>query len=684
MHQAPTARREPSGSGPTLQQMRAAREAAVAAGLRPASPPVDFKAEAPVVPPPRRAEAAAASPSLRYTAVDGLRGVAIISVLLYHTNWFQDGLFGVDAFFVLSGFLVTLILIRELERRGRIALGRFYRRRAKRLLPGLLFTLAAVLVLAALFSPLRDAQTLKPQALSALLQYANWSQIANGSAYWEHFAGITPFAAMWSLSITEQFYVVWPLLLGLLFVLFRRSLGATAVAVFVLFGASAAVAPLLWNGSNSDRLYLGTETRAVAFAAGAAAAFAVHLLNRRSAGSAQGRGRSRKAGKAGSGSLATTALLNLLGAGALGAVVWLSLKVPNYHSPFLYKGGLAVVAALVAVLAASLCHPRGPLVKLLSLPPLVLTGRMSYSLYLLHLPVYWMMQQHLDDVSPAMLFGVGGSITWGLALFLHFGTEALRRRDWRPSRAVPLMTAAALAIGAASWYLPSFVAQQMRPAGRPLVVSLGDSFSGDLATGLYLNGARYAVVDGSVSGCGIFDPDKVRGTSQVEFDTTPDCRQRSALWNKDLRTGNPKAVLLHLGWDAAQQSLNGAWLSPCDAAYQSRYRTQLTDAVNQIRQQAPGAKVLLMNERLENGAINRKWGTCFDQQIGDFIKASNGTVRLVDLNEFLCPQGACRWEDDKGAAIYPPGDGVHLTPAGRRLVTPWLENQISAALAASS
>lgn len=188
MHQAPTARREPSGSGPTLQQMRAAREAAVAAGLRPASPPVDFKAEAPVVPPPRRAEAAAASPSLRYTAVDGLRGVAIISVLLYHTNWFQDGLFGVDAFFVLSGFLVTLILIRELERRGRIALGRFYRRRAKRLLPGLLFTLAAVLVLAALFSPLRDAQTLKPQALSALLQYANWSQIANGSAYWEHFA----------------------------------------------------------------------------------------------------------------------------------------------------------------------------------------------------------------------------------------------------------------------------------------------------------------------------------------------------------------------------------------------------------------------------------------------------------------------------------------------------------------
>ncbi|MBB4923637.1 acyltransferase family protein [Kitasatospora kifunensis] len=679
--------------------MREAREASVAAGRLPPRPDVSFKVADPVpVPAPRTAERSGRTPSFRYAAVDGLRGIAIISVLLYHTNWFENGLFGVDAFFVLSGFLVTLILIRELDRSGRIALGRFYRRRAKRLLPGLLLTLVAVLALAATFSSLRDAQALKPQALATLLQYANWAQIANGSAYWEHFASITPLAAMWSLSITEQFYLVWPLLLGLLFVLLRRSMRATAVAAFVLFGAAAAVAPLLWNGSNSDRLYLGTESRAVGFAAGAVAAFVVHLLVKRSADKARSSGRTAEAdgaqGRSGrrrraaepaapaSGGLGTTVLLNLLGTGALASVVWLSLKVTTYHSAWLYQGGLAVVATLVAVLAATLCHPRGPLVRILSFGPLVQTGRISYSLYLLHLPVYWMMQQHIDDVSPALLFGVGGSITWVLAFFLHHGTEALRRRDWRVSRAVPLLTATALAVGAASWYLPSFIEYRMRPAGKPLVVSLGDSFAGDLATGLYQQGGRFAVVDGSVSGCGVFDPEKVRGTSQVEFDTTADCQQRSAYWTKQLHVAKPQAVLIHLGWDAAEQYLDGGWLSPCDAAYQSRYRTQLTSAIDQVKQQAPGARILLMNERLENGAINRKWGTCYDQQIDGFVKAAAGSVQLVDLNDFLCPQGACRWEDDKGNSIYPTGDGVHLTPAGMRLVTPWLQDQISAALAA--
>ncbi|MEU9617399.1 acyltransferase, partial [Streptomyces sp. NPDC048209] len=156
------------GSGPTLQDMREAR------GIK--APTTSRYAIPAPVPEPR----GPLPPSVRFTAVDGLRGVAIASVLLYHTDWFQNGLFGVDVFFVLSGFLVSLVLIRELDRTDGIRLGVFYRRRAKRLLPGLLATVILVVGLSALVSPLRDVKDLRPQALAALAQIANWAQLSRG------------------------------------------------------------------------------------------------------------------------------------------------------------------------------------------------------------------------------------------------------------------------------------------------------------------------------------------------------------------------------------------------------------------------------------------------------------------------------------------------------------------------
>ncbi|MGW2546045.1 acyltransferase family protein [Kitasatospora sp. NPDC001574] len=211
MHDGPSLGAPSAASGPTLQDMREARGIPAPRGSRYAVP-------APPPEPPRPLP-----PSVRFASVDGLRGLAIASVLLYHTNWFQNGLFGVDAFFVLSGFLVTLVLIRELDRTDRIALGVFYRRRAKRLLPGLLATVFLVVALSALVSPLKDVKELRPQALAALAQVANWAQLERGDAYWQHYAGIDPLAAMWSLSITEQFYVVWPLLLLLIHAVCRRA-----------------------------------------------------------------------------------------------------------------------------------------------------------------------------------------------------------------------------------------------------------------------------------------------------------------------------------------------------------------------------------------------------------------------------------------------------------------------------
>ncbi|MED7954461.1 acyltransferase family protein [Streptomyces sp. BE303] len=671
MHDGPSLGAPSAASGPTLQDMREARGIPAPRGSRYAVP-------APPPEPPRPLP-----PSVRFASVDGLRGLAIASVLLYHTNWFQNGLFGVDAFFVLSGFLVTLVLIRELDRTDRIALGVFYRRRAKRLLPGLLATVFLVVALSALVSPLKDVKELRPQALAALAQVANWAQLERGDAYWQHYAGIDPLAAMWSLSITEQFYVVWPLLLLLIHAVCRRSLTATGIATGVLFVLSAAVAPLMWNGSNADRLYLGTETRAVGFAAGAAAAFVVYLRLRRKAADGAGAGpRTQRRFRAASGP-AGTALLTLLGTATLGGLVAASLTVHDYKQPWLYQGGLAAVAALSAVLVASLCHDRGPLVRLLSLPPLRLTGTISYSLYLLHLPVYWMLQRFVDDISPPMLLAIGAPLSWVLAWLLHTATERVRVMRWRPFPTVPILAATTAVATVGAWYLPAWVSYDMRSgsAGRPLVLALGDSFSQDLATGLYRHGDRFRVVDGGISGCGVFGAERVRGTSKEEFDTTDECRDRTGRWERDLGRTGAQAVVLHLGWDAAEQYLDGTWLNPCDEYYRTRYGTQLAEAVGLIRQRAGDAKVLLMNERVENGAINKTWGTCYNQQVAEFVRGSAGTVQLLDLNAFYCPDGTCLWKDRDGHLVSPATDGVHLTPAGMRVVTPWLEQQISDALA---
>ncbi|MGW6915133.1 acyltransferase family protein [Kitasatospora sp. NPDC054939] len=614
--------------------------------------------------------------------MDGLRGVAIASVLLYHSNIYRNGLFGVDAFFVLSGFLVTLVLIRELDRRDRIALGVFYRRRAKRLLPGLLATVLLVVGLSALFSPLKDAEGLRPKALAALAQVANWAQLGRGGSYWEHYAGIDPFAAMWSLSITEQFYLVWPVLLIIVYGLCRRSLTAAGAVTGGLFLVSAAVAPLLWNGENTDRLYLGTETRAVGFAAGATAAFVVYLRQRRThlagtAGRAAGEGRSRAAGKGG------TLGRTLLGTAALAGLVAASVAIDDYHEPLLYQGGLAAVAVLAALLTASLCHERGLLVRLLSFKPFVLTGAISYSLYLLHLPVYWTVQRFVDDVSPELLLAIGAPVSWVLAWLLHLATERVRVLRWRPLPTIPLLAAATLAATAGAWFLPSWIDRDMRsgPDQKPLVVALGDSFSRDLATGLYRFGDRYRVVDAGIGGCGVFGSDLVRGTSRIEFETSPDCRDRVDFWRQKLETDGVQAVVVHLGWDAAEQHLDGTWLDACNDDYRTQYATRLGETVELVQRHAPGARILLMNERVENGAINRTWGTCYNKQIANFVKSAGGAVELLDLNSFYCPKDSCRWKDEEGHLLTPAWDGVHLTPAGMRVVTPWLESRIGEVLA---
>ena len=152
-------------------------------------------------------------------ALDGLRALAVIAVIVYHANhsWLGGGFLGVEVFFVISGYLITLLLTAERERTGTISLSQFWVRRARRLLPALVALLILVVTWTALFERQRLG-LLRGDVISGLLYGANWFQIWTGSSYTSEFA-FAPLRHLWSLAVEEQFYIIWPLVV---FVLVRR------------------------------------------------------------------------------------------------------------------------------------------------------------------------------------------------------------------------------------------------------------------------------------------------------------------------------------------------------------------------------------------------------------------------------------------------------------------------------
>ena len=143
-------------------------------------------------------------------ALDGLRGLAVIGVIIFHAGRLEGGYLGVDLFFVLSGYLITTLLVDEHHRRDRIDLGRFWARRARRLLPALLLVLFAAAIGTIVMGELARA-ALRPDAFAALFYVANWNAIVADHGYWVQFTEPSPLSHMWSLAIEEQFYLVWPL-----------------------------------------------------------------------------------------------------------------------------------------------------------------------------------------------------------------------------------------------------------------------------------------------------------------------------------------------------------------------------------------------------------------------------------------------------------------------------------------
>src|SRR6516162_1784338 len=318
-------------------------------------------------------------------ALNGLRGVAVAGVVAYHLqlSWASGGYLGVDLFFVLSGFLITTLLLEEWVGTSRVDLVAFWGRRARRLLPALFLVVAALalyLVVNAHFggagaNGLIDLSGLRGEALGTLLYVNNWHLIYAHQSYFAQFSAPSPLQHTWSLAIEEQFYPVWPLLVLLLLRVGRRAWRGAGMVLTVALGlGSGLLMALLFHpgaGVDPTRVYFGTDTRLFDLMAGAALAF----------GAAARRQPHRQVRRG----------LHVAGpvAAAVLAVFWVRAGTPSgLPTNFMFEGGFLICAALAAVVVADarLVEP-GRFGRALAWKPLHFIGTISYGVYLWHWPV---------------------------------------------------------------------------------------------------------------------------------------------------------------------------------------------------------------------------------------------------------------------------------------------------------
>ena len=309
--------------------------------------------------------------------LDGLRALAVLAVIFYHLNlpWALGGFYGVTLFFVLSGYLITDILLAEWRRRGRIALGNFWIRRARRLLPAVFTLLICVTAYVAVFR--RDLLAdLARDLLPAALYSSNWWFIFHHVSYFQSF-NPQLLNHFWSLAVEEQFYIFWPPLLILLLFLFKK--GRVAVVIALMLASALAMALLFHPGQDPSRVYYGTDTRAFSLLMGAAMAFiapSAKIVRLRL-------------------SAFKRVLLELSGLAALAGCLCIMI-FSNQYSTFTYCGGMLLFSFFCAILILCAAHPDTLVSKVFSLPPLTFVGKISYGLYLWQYPIILLTNPAVD------------------------------------------------------------------------------------------------------------------------------------------------------------------------------------------------------------------------------------------------------------------------------------------------
>ncbi len=310
-------------------------------------------------------------------SLDGMRALAVLAVIAYHMkmDWAPGGLLGVTMFFVLSGYLITGLLVKEAHETQTISLKNFWIRRIRRIIPAVVFAVVGIAFLCTIFNHALLTK-MRPDTLPTLFFFNNWWQIFHNVSYFEALGQPSPLTHFWSLAIEEQFYLIWPVILlvcvklGVSKTMLIRGTAVLAALSFIL------MLVMFDPAADPSRVYYGTDTRAFSLLIGALLSFVwpyqkfyeddVDVDNH--------------------GNL----YFNLVGVGALLGLV-LMIVFTNGFAPFIYRGGLLLCSLLTAVVIAVLVHPQSWISKLFSLRPFVWIGKLSYSMYLWHFPLILLM-----------------------------------------------------------------------------------------------------------------------------------------------------------------------------------------------------------------------------------------------------------------------------------------------------
>jgi peptidoglycan/LPS O-acetylase OafA/YrhL len=430
--------------------------------------------------------------------LDGLRAIAVISVLLYHGEWTWalGGFLGVEVFFVISGYLITSLLLAEWRDRGSIDLRHFWLRRARRLLPALFTVVAVTSVVAVVFLP-DEVASLRGDVVSALTYVTNWFFVFAEQSYFEAIGRPSMVQHLWSLAVEEQFYLLWPLL----FVGGMKLFGRTKFAWLTVGGAFASAA-LMWvlytPGADPSRVYYGTDTRASGLLIGCALAFVWSPWRLRQEVTTGAR-----------------RLLNVLGFVALVALVQMLVGTDEFAST-LYRGGFLRLDLIAAIVIAVAVHPAAALGPVLGIAPLRWIGLRSYGIYLWHWPVFQLTRPEVDvSLTGVPLFALRVGITLVLAeLSFRFIEAPIRRgslgarwrvyRDSSAERRRELRarwTPAALASTLAVVVLAVAVGRAQQPPP-PDYVAIGDIAALAPSTTTTTTAPRLAMDPGQIMGVG--------------------------------------------------------------------------------------------------------------------------------------------------------------------------------------
>jgi peptidoglycan/LPS O-acetylase OafA/YrhL len=656
-------------------------------------------------------------------ALDGLRAVAVLCVMAYHAgvSWLPGGLLGVDVFFVLSGFLITSLLLSEKERSGRISLRSFWARRARRLLPAMVLLLCAVMAWATFLSPATSRASLRGDAFSTLGYVANWRFILSGQGYFDHFGPQSPLLHTWSVAVEEQFYLLWPLLL-LLVIRWRRR--GVFMLAFLGAGASGAAMFLLsLHGTNPDRLYYGTDTRALPLLLGCALASV-----RPSDGFSESISRMTSV----AGARVSKTALHVLGLAGAAGLAYCWFRVAD-RSVWLYRGGFAVVAASAAALLLSCADaPRGPLARLLSLRPLRYIGAISYGLYLAHWPIFQYLTHARIHQSGAALLGIRFAATFVVAVLSYhlieqpirrgaFSVSWFRRRvPWLPrvvSRAFMPLTSLLVvgglitgltlttrtttqqlaAAGATPETAPStqppdpkppaLNSAQLAALNRPIRVLVeGDSLAETLAVGLGDEGKKYNYQSYNLGklGCGVATGGPIRD-ARGEIAASASCDSWPTFRAADVRIYDPDvAVLLTGRWEVLDRMYDGQWMHVGEPTFDNYLASRLDQAINVLS--AGGAKVLVLTtpcfapQEQADGSIfpfdDPTRLARYNQLLRAAVARNPGKAVLEDLYGVLCPGNT--YTSTVNGVLARMADGVHITEAGGQYVASELAQQIVA------